>query len=109
MHIDHQNLVIDRGMALHKLLRLFTISLGGEAYLNFIGNEFGHPEWVDFQEKATNGATNMPGGNGRWSITKSLNTNTWLIGIKPCSGLSVRTKYWLRQMADSCRWIATTR
>src|SRR5213075_3597734 len=48
MHVDHQNLVIDRGMALHKLLRLFTISLGGEAYLNFIGNEFGHPEWVDF-------------------------------------------------------------
>ncbi|MBC7885918.1 MAG: alpha amylase C-terminal domain-containing protein, partial [Saprospiraceae bacterium] len=48
MHVDHHNLVIDRGIALHKLLRLFTISLGGEGYLNFIGNEFGHPEWVDF-------------------------------------------------------------
>lgn len=43
---DH--LVIDRGMALHKMIRLFTASLGGEGYLNFIGNEFGHPEWVDF-------------------------------------------------------------
>ena len=24
------------------------MGLGGEAYLNFIGNEFGHPEWLDF-------------------------------------------------------------
>jgi 1,4-alpha-glucan branching enzyme len=48
MQVDDQNLVIDRGMALHKMIRLFTSSLGGEAYLNFIGNEFGHPEWIDF-------------------------------------------------------------
>jgi 1,4-alpha-glucan branching enzyme len=39
---------VDRGMALHKLIRLITIGLGGEAYLNFMGNEFGHPEWIDF-------------------------------------------------------------
>ena len=39
---------IDRGMALHKILRLLTLALGGEGYLNFMGNEFGHPEWVDF-------------------------------------------------------------
>ena len=45
---DKQNLVIDRGMALHKLLRLLTMSLGGEGYLTFMGNEFGHPEWIDF-------------------------------------------------------------
>lgn len=43
-----ENLVIDRGIALHKIIRLLTFSLAGEAYLNFIGNEFGHPEWVDF-------------------------------------------------------------
>nr|UEK51572.1 ABGE-like protein [Parasacculina yatsui] len=40
--------VIDRGMALHKLIRLLTYALGGEGYLNFMGNEFGHPEWLDF-------------------------------------------------------------
>jgi 1,4-alpha-glucan branching enzyme len=40
--------VIDRGMALHKLIRLLTYTLGGEGYLNFMGNEFGHPEWIDF-------------------------------------------------------------
>ena len=43
-----QNVVIDRGMALHKMIRLCTISLAGQAYLNFMGNEFGHPEWIDF-------------------------------------------------------------
>lgn len=40
--------VIDRGIALHKMIRLLTFSLGGEGYLNFEGNEFGHPEWLDF-------------------------------------------------------------
>lgn len=40
--------VIDRGLAFHKMIRLITHALGGEGYLNFIGNEFGHPEWLDF-------------------------------------------------------------
>ena len=39
---------VSRGIALHKLIRLLTFSLGGEGYLNFMGNEFGHPEWIDF-------------------------------------------------------------
>jgi 1,4-alpha-glucan branching enzyme len=48
MHRSSQNLVVDRGMALHKMIRLMTIATGGDAYLNFMGNEFGHPEWIDF-------------------------------------------------------------
>ena len=48
MSKDSQSLTIDRGMALHKILRLLTASLGGEGYLTFMGNEFGHPEWIDF-------------------------------------------------------------
>jgi 1,4-alpha-glucan branching enzyme len=40
--------IIERGVALLKMIRLLTFSLGGEAYLNFMGNEFGHPEWIDF-------------------------------------------------------------
>ena len=43
-----QNHIIDRGMSLHKMIRLITMTLGGEGYLNFMGNEFGHPEWIDF-------------------------------------------------------------
>jgi 1,4-alpha-glucan branching enzyme len=49
-----QNLIIDRGLALHKMIRLITFSLGGEAYLNFMGNEFGHPEWIDFPRVGNN-------------------------------------------------------
>ena len=40
--------IIDRGIALHKMIRLVTSTLGGEGYLCFMGNEFGHPEWIDF-------------------------------------------------------------
>lgn len=48
MTAERPHLIIDRGMALHKMIRLITFALGGEAYLNFMGNEFGHPEWIDF-------------------------------------------------------------
>ena len=46
--------IIDRGLALHKMIRLATFAAGGEGYLNFMGNEFGHPEWIDFP-RAGNG------------------------------------------------------
>lgn len=48
MNKTSENMVIDRGIALHKMIRLLTASLAGEGYLNFMGNEFGHPEWIDF-------------------------------------------------------------
>lgn len=57
MNKECHNLVIDRAIALHKMIRLWTLGGGGEAYLNFMGNEFGHPEWIDFPRE----------GNG-WSF-----------------------------------------
>jgi len=54
MMVDDQNHIIDRGIALHKMIRLISSALGGDAYLNFIGNEFGHPEWVDFPRQGNN-------------------------------------------------------
>ena len=57
MDADCHTPCIDRAIALHKMFRLFTISAGGEGYLNFMGNEFGHPEWIDFPRE----------GNG-WSF-----------------------------------------
>ncbi|MBQ3052536.1 MAG: alpha amylase C-terminal domain-containing protein [Clostridia bacterium] len=48
MNKNSGDIVIDRGIALHKMIRLLTSSLAGEGYLNFMGNEFGHPEWIDF-------------------------------------------------------------
>lgn len=43
-----ESAVVDRGIALHKMITLISMSLAGEGYLNFMGNEFGHPEWIDF-------------------------------------------------------------
>jgi 1,4-alpha-glucan branching enzyme len=48
MRKDQPNIKVERGIALHKMIRLATASTAGGAYLNFIGNEFGHPEWIDF-------------------------------------------------------------
>jgi 1,4-alpha-glucan branching enzyme len=48
------NLQVDRALALHKMIRLITISTTGNGYLNFMGNEFGHPEWIDFPREGNN-------------------------------------------------------
>ena len=48
MGVDSEHLDVDRGMALHKMIRLITLVTAGDGYLNFMGNEFGHPEWIDF-------------------------------------------------------------
>ena len=54
MRVDQHSLAIDRGVAIHKMARLLTLGLARDAYLNFMGNEFGHPEWIDFP-RAENG------------------------------------------------------
>ena len=48
MSVSDENIIIDRGIALHKLIRFITMCTAGNGYLNFMGNEFGHPEWIDF-------------------------------------------------------------
>ena len=48
MMVDDHNMNVDRGIALHKMIRLVTLATINGGYLNFMGNEFGHPEWIDF-------------------------------------------------------------
>ena len=43
-----RNFTVDRGIALDKMIKLLTVSTINGGYLNFMGNEFGHPEWIDF-------------------------------------------------------------
>ncbi len=54
MNKSSENLAVDRGIALHKLIRLITVATAGDAWLNFMGNEFGHPEWIDFPRQGNN-------------------------------------------------------
>ena len=70
MRKDQPNLIVDRGIALHKMIRLVTASTAGGAYLNFMGNEFGHPEWIDFPRE----------GNG-WSYKHAR--RIWSIANDP--------------------------
>ena len=48
MQKGDQNFRVERGIALHKMIRLVTSTTINGGYLNFMGNEFGHPEWIDF-------------------------------------------------------------
>jgi 1,4-alpha-glucan branching enzyme len=51
---SYHSFVVDRGIALHKMIRLITFGTSGGGYLNFMGNEFGHPEWIDFPREGNN-------------------------------------------------------
>jgi 1,4-alpha-glucan branching enzyme len=69
MAIGRENLAIDRGVALHKLIRLVTYALAGEGYLNFCGNEFGHPEWIDFPREGN--GWSYAHARRQWSLVDS--------------------------------------
>ena len=71
MDINSQSLIIDRTIALHKLIRLITFSLAGEGYLNFMGNEFGHPEWLDFPREENH--DDFQHARRQWSLADNEN------------------------------------
>ena len=48
MMVGDQNGAVTRGIALHKMIRLVTLATINGGYLDFMGNEYGHPEWIDF-------------------------------------------------------------
>jgi 1,4-alpha-glucan branching enzyme len=54
MCIDDDNSKVARGIALHKMIRLITLGTASNGYLNFMGNEFGHPDWIDFPREGNN-------------------------------------------------------
>ena len=66
---DQHGLEVERAIALHKMARLATCALNGGAYLNFMGNEFGHPEWIDFP-RAENG-WDYSHARRQWSLRDS--------------------------------------
>jgi 1,4-alpha-glucan branching enzyme len=66
---DFHNLVVDRGIALHKMIRLITFATAGGGYLNFMGNEFGHPEWIDFPREGNNWSYKY--ARRQWQLSKN--------------------------------------
>lgn len=68
MHKKSGNFAVDRAVALHKMLRLATAAGAGHGYLNFMGNEFGHPEWIDLPREGNNWS--MAHARRQWSLEK---------------------------------------
>lgn len=91
MNVDSHNLIVERGIALHKMIRLVTIATAGGGYLNFMGNEFGHPEWIDFPRE----------GNG-WSYKYAR--RQWSL----CRPDYLRYKYLLDFDRDMIHFVART-
>ena len=69
MSTGFHNLTVDRGMALHKMIRLITFATSSGGYLNFMGNEFGHPEWIDFPREGNNWSFKF--AKRQWNLAKN--------------------------------------
>ncbi|KNY27640.1 alpha-amylase family glycosyl hydrolase [Pseudobacteroides cellulosolvens] len=71
MNKDGKNERIDRAITLHKILRFITCAVGGDGYLNFMGNEFGHPEWIDFPREGNGWSYKY--ARRQWSLVDNPN------------------------------------
>ncbi len=69
MSNSYSSIKIDRAIALHKMIRLLTLATSGGGYLAFMGNEFGHPEWIDFPREGNNWS--MKYARRQWSLLQN--------------------------------------
>ncbi len=71
MQKGDDTLLVDRGIALHKMIRLVTATTMNGGYLNFMGNEFGHPEWIDFPREGNGWSYKY--ARRQWDLVDNLN------------------------------------
>ncbi|NWK57057.1 alpha amylase C-terminal domain-containing protein [Verrucomicrobiaceae bacterium N1E253] len=95
MSIDDQHGGIERGIALHKLIRLFTLVSGGEGWLNFMGNEFGHPEWLDFPREGNDWSYHYC--RRQWSLVDNPELRYQYLNAFDGSMMNLTEKYQLLQ------------
>jgi 1,4-alpha-glucan branching enzyme len=90
MMVGDENLRVDRGMALHKIIRLVTLATAADGYLNFMGNEFGHPEWIDFPREGNNWSYRY--ARRQWHLVDNPNLKYGLLALfdRDMLDLSVR-------------------
>ncbi|XP_055592779.1 1,4-alpha-glucan-branching enzyme [Uranotaenia lowii] len=97
------SLIIDRGLALHKMIRLITHALGGEAYLNFMGNEFGHPEWLDFPRIGNNESYHY--ARRQWHLVDDQLLKYRFLNEFDCAMNATEEKYhWLNCLPAYVSW-----
>ncbi|MDR0572971.1 MAG: alpha amylase C-terminal domain-containing protein [Tannerella sp.] len=78
MHADDHNFNVERGMALHKMIRLVTATTINGGYLNFMGNEFGHPEWIDFPREGNGWSYKY--ARRQWNLVDDRNLKYHFLG-----------------------------
>jgi 1,4-alpha-glucan branching enzyme len=78
MQVGDPNLKVERGMALHKMIRLITATTINGGYLNFMGNEFGHPEWIDFPREGNGWSYKY--ARRQWDLVDNPNLKYHLLG-----------------------------
>lgn len=77
MHINDDSLIVERGIALHKIIRLLSAGTHAGGYLTFMGNEFGHPEWIDFPREGNNWSYHY--ARRQWNLADNPNLKyQWL-------------------------------
>ena len=78
MQTDDHNFMVERGMALHKMIRLVTATTINGGYLNFMGNEFGHPEWIDFPREGNGWSYKY--ARRQWDLVDNMNLKYHFLG-----------------------------
>lgn len=91
MNVFNRNPKVDRGIALHKIIRLATLATAGNGYLTFMGNEFGHPEWIDFPREGNDWSYKY--ARRQWSLEKDTNLRYRFLAEFERSMLKELTKY----------------
>ena len=102
MNRASESLVVERGMALHKMIRLMTISTGGDGYLNFMGNEFGHPEWIDFPREGNDWS--YAHARRQWSLADNGFLRYSFLGDFDKAMLRLVKRYKVLQSGYPWRW-----
>lgn len=69
MQKSYHSPIIDNAIEYHKLIRFITLSLARDGYLNFMGNEFGHPEWIDFPREGNGWSYHY--ARRQWSLVEN--------------------------------------
>ena len=93
MHLENMNIIIERATALHKMIQLITLATAQSGYLNFMGNEFGHPEWIDFPREENQWSYHY--ARRQWSLADNKNLayhylqlfNTEIIHLFKCKNI----------------------
>ncbi len=103
MNKGSENLRVDRGIALHKMIRLITAATAGNGYLNFMGNEFGHPEWIDFPREGNNWSYQY--ARRQWSLTENRDLRYHYLGDFDREMIHLIRK--INLYSDTCRHVKT--